>query len=238
MELEVTDTQRHTANTLAARLLCSETLEDLENIAPPLVRTTRQEVSGGQLEKLQRNATRYPELYNWFAPIKGLINFVEGKIDATDFSNGYDEEERMIADFTEAEGLFRTLVTIQQSYEQKCGYLDEDKKHPQIKAALTAWFEAAMGNLCLKLLNEVAQCNLSSRRGQLTSHAWGTPQWNYIMDRIGELDPEQNPEQWADVALFDLKKFLSLDISRGHQNEQKVFAVLQEALSILDRYSH
>lgn len=242
MELSVSDTERQAANTLAAEalgstLFCSETLGDLENIAPPVCQA-RSEVSAAQLERLRGNATRYPELYNWFFSTKGLIDFVEGKIKAIDFSNGYEEDERMIADFAEMEGLFRTFVTIQKRYEQKCDDLDEGKKHPQIKEALISWYEAAMGNLCLKLLNEVAQCNRDSRRGQLTSYAWGKPEWNYVMDRIGELDPEQNPKKWVDAAIFDLRKFLHLDVSRGYQREQVVVSILQEALAILERYSH
>lgn len=236
MEFSVSDTERQAANTLAAEalgstLLCSETLGHLEN-------TTRQEVSAEQLEWLRKSASRYPEFYNWFFSTKGLIAFVEEKIEVIDFSNDYEEDERMIADFAEMEGLFRTFVTIQKKYEQKCDDLNEERKHPQIKEALTSWYEAAMGNLCLKLLNEVAQCNRDSRRGQLTSYAWGNPEWNYVMDRIVELDPEQNPKKWADAALFDLRKFLHLDVSRGYQREQVVVTILQEALGILERYSH
>ncbi|QVL57222.1 MAG: hypothetical protein KFB93_07520 [Simkaniaceae bacterium] len=255
---EARDGFRQTANEIArtvlgsaaaSELMCNETLD--ETPFTPVAPKLRKEVSERELEGLERNTSHYGELYDFVRTMKSFITYVEERLDEVDFSNGYEEEVRNSATLKGMEALFRTYLTFQQSYDQKCRYLEEDRKNPAIKEALTAWFEAAMGNLSLKLLREVAQNNQESRRGQLTAlhsskgtytaHDY-TGLRNYILGRIGALDLEDNPDGWADAALFDLEKFFALpnrfELHSLSPKQQQVVGILEQSLAVLNRYSH
>ena len=204
-----------------------------------LILTIRKEVSREQLDELQGRGRRYPEFYQWRRSTERLMTFVEAKINLVNFSNGYEKTHRAIANLLEIAPLFSTFVTIQQSYERQCKHLDENRKDPQIKATLSAWFEAAMGNLCLKLLKNVAQSNRESRQGQRAKYAPESETWRYVNDRITDLDLKQNPAEWAAAALYDLKKFFHLDERKPTSpKEQQMIKVLNDSLKMLRYYSH
>lgn len=237
-------------NDSVSSLMCTETLDE-RPVTPPAPKI-RQEVSARNLEELERAATiYYSDLNSFVQSMKSLIAYVEERLDETDFSNGYEEDSRNSATLQGMEALFRTYMTLQSSFEQKCRYLDEDRKPPAIKGALTHWFNAAMGNLSLKILKEVAINNQNSRRGQfnlLHKNKGNYPAQeflgfrNYILDRIAALDLEGKPDGWAEAALFDLEKFLALPygiaLLRLSAKEQQVVGILNQSLCFLNRYSH
>ena len=237
-------------NGSVSSLMCTETLDE-RPVTPPAPKI-RQEVSARNLEELERAATTYYlDLNSFVQSMKSLITYVEERLDETDFSNGYEEDSRNSATLQGMEALFRTYMTLQSSFEQKCGYLDEDRKLPAIKVALTRWFNAAMGNLSLKILKEVAINNQNSRRGQFNllhenEKSYPAEEFlglrDYILDRIGALDLEGNPDGWAEAALFDLEKLLALpsgiELLRFSAKEQQVVGILRQSLALLNRYSH
>lgn len=243
------NTFRQKASEIATRVLkdkensalfCDETIDMYDD--SPATPKVRKLVSTHELGQLRRAAGYHQDLYSFLSSVESLISIVAEKIDVTDFSNGYDEETRNVAEIKEMEALFRTFLTIQQVYDQKCGYLEDDRRPFEVKQALKAWFEAAMGNLSLRLLNEVAQNNQLSRQGQLASLEFGTPIYNYVLERIGALDQEGNPDGWAEAALFDLEKFFTFpdpfELARYSPRELQVIDILHKSLNILRHYSH
>ncbi|MCP5504822.1 MAG: hypothetical protein H7A41_06685 [Chlamydiales bacterium] len=251
---------RQTANTIAAQvlgsgsgvnLMCTETLDE-ESFAP-VAPKVREEVSERELWKLEKSARHYYQyLEGFIQSVKGLMTFVEQRLDETDFSNGYEEETRRSAKLEQMGSLFGTYKTIQESFDQKCDYLDKDGKRPVIKKVLTAWFNAAMGNLSLKILREIAVNNQNSRRRQLielhqNEGAYRTTEYsalrNYILSQIEALDLEGNPDGWADAALFDLERFLALprdylELQRFSPKQQQVVEILRQSMNLLNYYSH
>lgn len=223
---------RESANQMAVRFFQAMPIANDENQYPK----TRSMVSKKDLEKLLEKATYYPELRPFFPAMQGLMDTFKRILDKTDFSNGYEEEERNRADLEKIEGLFGTYLTIHQTYIDKCENLKE--VNPFAISAFAEWYNAVMGNLSLEILQEVAKNNLESRRGQLISldqsyETYSPKEYhtlrNHILTSIGALDPNQNPEGWADAALMDLKKFLALP--EGAK-------ILHDSLALLNEYSH
>lgn len=221
------------ASTVFSRtsLLCDEEL-DQENMAPRV----SLEVSASQLENLRLTATKYPDLSMMVCSLEALMGWVDPKIETIDFSNGYEEDVRNQADYEEMAGLFDTFVTIQKYFEQRCEYLEEDRKSRPLKKAFKRWFEAVMSNLVIRLLREVAKNNQDSRRGQLTGHPQISPMRAYICSQIGALDEEGNPQGWKTAAIAELEKFFHFERVPQSQSDLRVMQLLGNALTILRQY--
>lgn len=241
---------RNTANQMALSFFSHTPSQDMpivndENQRPKI----RSQVSEKELENLRIKAAYYPELYHFFPAIAGLIDTLKRMLYSTDFSNGYEEEERNHADLEKMGGLFRTYWTIHETYIDKFESLEG--KNPFGITSFAEWFHAVMGNLSLEILQEVAKNNLESRRGQLEElHRYGkiypvkeyNALRNHILMNIGALDPKQNPEGWVDAALANLGKFLELPTDREleemNPKKQEIVIILEESLALLIEYSH
>lgn len=174
--------------------------------------TEREEVSPQALDILEIKARNSGDFSVVIDAIKGLIDFVHLKIDDTDFSIGYDEEERFHADLKEMSALFRTFQTAREVYDEKVGKSSEFK----------TWFEAEMGNLVVHLLKEVADNNQVARRGQLSTLSADTPVYDYVAECIGNLDDDTNPQGWKRAALCELEKFLAIDCRTISSQEERL----------------
>lgn len=231
----------------SSSLYCNESL-DLEN-TPPSVRA---EVSMENLQALRMNATRHRPLYEMVGSLEGLMQVVDQKIDVVDFSNRYDEVPNKFRSNAntfmwmhikenaerQKESLFNTFVTVEAYFQQRCGYILGERNSQDMLFALKGWFDAAMGNLVIRFLREVAENNRDALRGKLHAHPEISEARNAICDRLGALSEEENPQGWKQAAIQELETFLSLErLDPQSEKGIRVARMLNKAVFLIEKYS-
>jgi hypothetical protein len=224
--------------TTKSSLYCDETLDDEEETVLPLV---QQERSFGDLKELEAAAKSHRHCSGMVGSLQALIGKIDEKIAVTDFSNGYEEGLRNQLGFTEMDSLFRMFITVQDYFEQRCGYLKDDKRSPEVQRDFKAWFDVEMRSLVTRILSEVAKNNQESRRGQLAAYPQISWMRSYICDRIGALDQESNPTGWKEVAIDELEKLLTSSFGSQYigmnPKKQEVIEIIRRSLNLLKYYS-
>lgn len=240
----------HIASTVlgsSSSLYCTESL-DQEN-TPPSFRT---EVSAEKLQALRMQATQHHALYEIVGSLDALMLRVDQKIEVVDFSNRYDEVPNTLNPNAnnfmwmhikenaerQKESLFNTFVTIEGFFQQRCGYLVGERNPQDMLFAFRGWFDAAMGNLVIRFLREVAENNRVALRGQLNAHRELSRTRVEICTHLGALSEEENPQRWKQAAIQELETFLDLERQNPRsEREIQIVRIYNKAVSLLEEYS-